>query len=191
MSVVYLVVLSQDIVLLFRNDVLNDLLETRLEVLDEVFEDVRLVGLEVQFQEHMVGDNDCQGDPVQRALLDPRLEQVWMVADLLETHEDIHHPPCRLLGLEAFVLVPDHLVVEVLLATTHGTPNDLFRFGRQLGLHVLLESPQEERPQHSVQLLQDLLADWEILLQGLLERDVEPLIEVLKRVKYLGHQEVQ
>lgn len=30
--------------------------------------------------------------PVQRAFLDSRLEQIRMIANLLQTHQHIHHP---------------------------------------------------------------------------------------------------
>ena len=42
-----------------------------------------------------------------------------------------------------------------------------------------------------MQFLEYFLTNREVLLHGLLERDVEPLIEVIEGVEDLGHQEVQ
>jgi hypothetical protein len=42
-----------------------------------------------------------------------------------------------------------------------------------------------------MQFLQNLLADWEVFLECLLKGDIEPLIEIIKGVKYFGHEEMQ
>lgn len=113
-----------------------------------------------------------------------------MVADLLEAHQHIHHP-CRLIALEPFVLVPDHLIIQVLLTSAHPTSHNGLRLLRKLSLHILLESAEEEGSQHSMQLLQYFLTDGEVLLEGLLEGQIEPLIEIIERVEDLRHEEMQ
>lgn len=126
-------------------DVLCDLLEIGLEAVDEVLELVQLVGLEVQLEEHVVRDYDGQRHPVQRTLLDAGLEEVGVVADFLESHEDIHHAS----GLVVFLLavfVPDDLVVEVLLASAHAAADDGLGLLGQLRLNVFLHPAQEEGP---------------------------------------------
>lgn len=42
-----------------------------------------------------------------------------------------------------------------------------------------------------MQFFEYFLTDREILLQGLLEGYVKPLVEIIKRVEYLGHKEMQ
>ncbi len=42
-----------------------------------------------------------------------------------------------------------------------------------------------------MQFLQDFLTDGEVLLKGLLEWYIEPLIEILEGVEYSGHEEVE
>ena len=42
-----------------------------------------------------------------------------------------------------------------------------------------------------MKFLENLLTNWEVFLQSLLERYIEPLIEVIKRVEYLGHEEMK
>lgn len=113
-----------------------------------------------------------------------------MVANLLQSHQHIHHAS-RFVGLVLPVLVPDHFVVEILLATTHRAPDDKLGLFGKLCLHILLESSQKERTQNCVQFLEDLLADREVLFKGLLKWDVEPLIEVIKRVEDFGHKKMQ
>lgn len=42
-----------------------------------------------------------------------------------------------------------------------------------------------------MEFFEDLLADGEVLLEGLLEGDVEPLVEVIEGVEYAWHEEMQ
>lgn len=188
--VVLLVVLGEGGLGVPSEDVLCDLLEVGLEAVDEVLELMEFVGLEVELEEHVVRDDDGEGHPVERALLDAGLEEVGVVADLLESHEDVHHTSGFVVLLLA-VLVPDDLVVKVLLAPAHAAADDGLGLLGQLRLDILLHPAQEEGPQHSVQLLQDLLTDREVLLQRLLEGDVEPLVEVVEGVEDLGHEKVK
>lgn len=87
--------------------------------------------------------------------------------------------------------MPNDFIVEILLPSTHTAPDDRLGLLWQLRLHIFLESSQKERSQHCMQFLQYFLTDWEVLLQSLLERDVEPLVEVVEGVEYLRHQEVK
>lgn len=89
------------------------------------------------------------------------------------------------------VLVPNHLVIQILLPTTHRAADYQLRLLWQLGLHVFLEPSQEERAQHSMQFLKNFLADGKVFFESLLERNVEPLIKVFEGIKNLGHQEMQ
>lgn len=57
MLIVLLVVLSDDVLAILGENVLSDLLEICLEVVLKICQYVGFVGLEVQFQEHMMRDD--------------------------------------------------------------------------------------------------------------------------------------
>lgn len=66
----------------FTEDIFSYLLEVSPEVLNEVFENMSLIGLEMKFQEHVMGYDNSQRYPIERTFLDSGLEQVRMVANL-------------------------------------------------------------------------------------------------------------
>lgn len=56
MPIINFVILSNDGFVVLGKNVSGDLLKIGFEVFNKVLEDVGLVGLEVQFQEHMMGN---------------------------------------------------------------------------------------------------------------------------------------
>lgn len=75
----------------FSKDIFGNLLKISLEVIDKVLQNMGFIGFEVNFQEHMMSDDNGERNPVQRTLLYPRLKQVRMVTNFLQPHQDIHH----------------------------------------------------------------------------------------------------
>ena len=59
MFVISLIIFSDEGICISPEDIFCYLLVAALEVYHEVFENVGLVGLEVHFQEHVVGDHNC------------------------------------------------------------------------------------------------------------------------------------
>jgi hypothetical protein len=55
-------------------DILSYLMIVCLESVDEILEDVSLVCLEMNFEEHVMRNDDSEGHPVERTFLDARLE---------------------------------------------------------------------------------------------------------------------
>jgi hypothetical protein len=143
--VVEFIVFGDESLSVASQDILGDLLVVSLEVGDKVFEDVCLVGFEVHLEEHVMGNDHSEGHPVEGTLLYAWLEQVWMVAYLLEPHQNVHHAS-GLIRLLLAILMPDDLIIEIFLSSAHGTANDLLSLLGQLSLHIFFHSSQEERP---------------------------------------------
>ena len=99
--------------------------------------------------------------PSKRSILCPWNEQIRMVADLLQLHQDVHHSHYLIMLL---VLVGDELVVKVSLSSAQGASDDHFCLLRKLLLNVLFKPPKEEWPQYSVEFSENLLADGVVLL---------------------------
>lgn len=61
---------------------------------------------------------------------------------------------------------------------------------RHLALDLRLEAPQQKRPQHAVQALDELAADRLARLDGARQRVGEPVLELRVRRKDVRHQKV-
>lgn len=136
-SIVLLIILGDACLCIVAQDVFRYLCEIGLEIIHEVLQ-LMSSTFEMQLQEHVMGDNDGEGHPIEGTFLDAWLEEVGVVADLLQTHQHIHHA-CRLIGLLLPVLMPNHLVIQVFLPTTHVATDDGLGLFRQLRLHVFFE----------------------------------------------------
>lgn len=74
MLIVFLVVLRDKSLGVCSEDVFGHLLIVAFKVIYKVLQDVSLVGLEMQLEEHMMSDNHCMRNPVKRTFLNPWLK---------------------------------------------------------------------------------------------------------------------
>ena len=91
MSIVFLVVRGYVKFCITSENIFSYLLIISLEILHKIFQDVSLICFKMQFEEHMMGDDHSKRNPIQRALFDSGLKKVRMIANLFQTHQDIHH----------------------------------------------------------------------------------------------------
>ena len=93
-------------------------------------------------------------------------------------------------------LVLLHLLVQLRLQRAHADLDDILDLVRQFGLDVLLETTQQERPQHLVQTTNNKQRLFFVQLDlvacaRVRERRVEPFIERLNRVEDFREREVE
>jgi len=125
------------------------------------------------------------------------LKNERMVADLAQLHDGVHEGLGAVLA--ALVVGQDlapglHVVVDLALQRRHVALDDVLDLVGQLALHLLLEAPEQERPEHLVQAPDDeqrLLLVQLHLLAGGGEGRVEPLLEGGAGLEDGGQQEVE
>jgi hypothetical protein len=110
MLIVKLIVLVDLYLAIGFENIFSNLLITAFEVVLKIFQNVCLVGLEVELQEHVMGYDHCQRNPVERTFLNTMLKKVRMIANLFQTHQHVHHTG-RFIRLLLAIFMPNDLII--------------------------------------------------------------------------------
>lgn len=116
------------------------------------------------------------------------IEKIWVVGHLLELHEHIQHLDLVAgvaRGVDHFDVALQDLFVELLLQFTQTDVEINFFFQRERLLDVFFQTPEHERPQQSVDLLDDCCFRLLVFARR------EQLPEVLIGVEEVRHNEIQ
>lgn len=137
------------------------------------------VGFKVEFKEHVMSNYYSEGRPIQGCLLYSWLKQIRVVTNLLQSHQYIHNSS-TLMILIPLIFMPNHLIIQIFLSSTHSTSHNRLCFLRKLSFYIFFQSSQEKWPQDCMQFFQDFLTNGEIFLKSFLKRDIKPFIEIIE-----------
>jgi len=125
------------------------------------------------------------------------LKNERMVTYLSQLHDGVHQ--CLGAVLAPLIIGQNlsprlHMMVDLALQRRHVTLDDILDLIRQLTLHLLLQPPEQERPQHLMQAPNNeeclLLVQLDLLACGR-ERRIEPLLECCARFEDGRQKEVE
>ena len=120
-----------------------------------------------------------------------RFEEVWVVANLSQLHEDIHNAEEVSVDQSLLCLSQtDVLIVEESLTAREVAVDDVLHFLRKLLFNILLHSSKQEWSEDALESSYYIDVDGGVMILRLLEWVLEPLPELLFRLEDLRHQEV-
>ena len=124
-----------------------------------------------------------------------------MVAHLFQLHQNVQKLRSVTVAIHTLDVSAQYLLVELALQLAHPYENIHFLLGRDLGLHIRLESPEDEGSQKSVNFLDDftflllllhslLVSDFLVFLVLWRQLHIKEIVELVGGVEESRHQEV-